>query len=409
MKMAPWLGLLALLARPFARDGDAASTDAWQAWAAGDVSRTEALSRDVPGDEGKHLRFLVASVTGRYEDAVALHGSIAPSYRRYAELDAPLVEAYRHLGRWSDAASFARQRRLDQKTIAALSLQSERPLAASLQDLAVIPFADHELTPYFPAFSVEINGKALIAHLDTGGAHLVMSPARARELGIQLLDLGRGFHGVNKTELKGGLARSLRLGAASLENLPVMTLATLTGTQDFVVFGTSVLERFLATVDYPRGRLLLSPRGDAASRERHERLLSGPATEVPFFLWEDHYLFARGGVGDRRDLNFFVDSGLVLLHDDGKGGVKQPAFQARANDLVAWGVPRAVTKQGFFDSPLPLSLGALTRAGLVVNVENRPSWASFGGVRIDGQLSHAFLSRYSWTLDFDRRVFVFRE
>jgi hypothetical protein len=38
----------------------------------------------------------------------------------------------------------------------------------------------------------------------------------------------------------------------------------------------------------------------------------------------------------------------------------------------------------------------------------RPPWTSFGGVRIDGLLSHAFTQRYAWTLDFDRRVYSFR-
>lgn len=32
---------------------------------------------------------------------------------------------------------------------------------------------------------------------------------------------------------------------------------------------------------------------------------------------------------------------------------------------------------------------------------------SFGGVRIDGLISHGWLKRYSWTIDFDRREFVF--
>jgi hypothetical protein len=35
-------------------------------------------------------------------------------------------------------------------------------------------------------------------------------------------------------------------------------------------------------------------------------------------------------------------------------------------------------------------------------------WQSFGGVRIDGLLSHDFLKAYAWTLDFDRGRYVFR-
>jgi hypothetical protein len=31
----------------------------------------------------------------------------------------------------------------------------------------------------------------------------------------------------------------------------------------------------------------------------------------------------------------------------------------------------------------------------------------FGGVRIDGLISHAFLKRYAWTIDFDARLYRF--
>lgn len=219
--------------------------------------------------------------------------------------------------------------------------------------------------------------------------------------------MGRGFHGVSKTKLLGGLARSFRLGRASFENVPVEGVPSLVGPQDVVIYGTNILERFLATLDYPRQRLILSPRSNAGANEDHSRLLPGQRTEVPFFLWGDHYLFARGGVGDRRDLNFFVDSGLVILRSDAKGETKQAAFTARGKDLTAWGVPRADAKKKLFDSALPLSLGSLTRENLVFLVEDKPSWKSFGGVRIDGLLSHGFLAAYAWTLDFERQVFVF--
>jgi hypothetical protein len=234
-----------------------------------------------------------------------------------------------------------------------------------------------------------------------------MSPGRAKDLGIVLDSAGRGYHGSHRASLSKGLARSFRLGGALLENVPVQGFSTLTGEQDFVIFGTNVLEPFLATLDYSRRRLILSPRGDPR-REEHFRLLSGEGrVEVPFYLWGDHYLWARGGLGVHQDLNFFVDSGLVLLQPNGADGLKQAAFAARARDLTGWGVPLSETRKKFFDSPLPLALGGIVEEGLMFYVEDRPSWSSFGGVRIDGLLSHAFLSRRAWTLDFDRRQFIF--
>jgi hypothetical protein len=71
-----------------------------------------------------------------------------------------------------------------------------------------------------------------------------------------------------------------------------------------------------------------------------------------------------------------------------------------------WGVSGVGIRRGHFESPVPLRLGAL--------VEDRPLMVvgaagdqSFGGVRIDGLISHAFLKRFVWTIDFDAREYRF--
>lgn len=181
-----------------------------------------------------------------------------------------------------------------------------------------------------------------------------------------------------------------------------------TGAQDFVIFGTNVLQRFLSTVDYPSGRLILSERGNAEAERAHRALLDGEAIEVPFYMWGDHYMFARGGVGARRDLTWFIDSGLVSLHPDGRGAVRQAALIGARADYAEWGVDPSRVKD-VFELPLPLSLGPLEQGGhLVLARDDGPPARDLGGVRIDGLLSHAFLSRYAWTLDFDRRVYELR-
>lgn len=39
-----------------------------------------------------------------------------------------------------------------------------------------------------------------------------------------------------------------------------------------------------------------------------------------------------------------------------------------------------------------------------VNLKND---RNFGGVRIDGLISHAFLFKYSWTINFDKYEYIF--
>jgi hypothetical protein len=117
-------------------------------------------------------------------------------------------------------------------------------------------------------------------------------------------------------------------------------------------------------------------------------------------------MFARGGLGPRNDLNWFVDSGLVSLHPDGNGGLRQASFTSSKRRFTQWGVSGADIRRGHFESPVPLRLGSL--------VEDAPLMAvgpagdqSLGGVRIDGLISHAFLKRFAWTIDFDTREYRF--
>lgn len=118
-------------------------------------------------------------------------------------------------------------------------------------------------------------------------------------------------------------------------------------------------------------------------------------------------MFARGGVGEHRDLNFFIDSGLVSLHPDGKGGLRQAAFWSSRSNYERWGLDPVEVRKEVFESPLPLSLGPLEQSGHLFLSKDKVPYGRFGKTQIHGLLSHAFLRRYAWTLDFDRHVYIF--
>lgn len=63
---------------------------------------------------------------------------------------------------------------------------------------------------------------------------------------------------------------------------------------------------------------------------------------------------------------------------------------------------------GFFESPAALCLGPLCQERPLF-VVGAAGDTTFGGVRIDGLISHAFLKRYVWTIDFDARTYQFAE
>ncbi|MEV4071444.1 retropepsin-like aspartic protease [Nonomuraea fuscirosea] len=395
---------------------DAPSRPAWRAWSRGDVEGCERHAETLSGPSRDHLLFLCHSVRQSYEQALSCYHALAAAGRAPRTLDEPVVQAWLHLGRPDRAVEHV-QRRYGHRTRAAeqalrlLDSRLRRPLGVRLDGTITLPFAEHELAPYLPAVAATIDGVAVRAHLDTGAPFVVMGPRRAAETGVATTTSGTGSHGSHRTELRHGTIAELRLGAASLTNVPVQVLSTLVGPQDLVIIGTNVLEQFLSTLDHPRHRLILSPRPHPGAAAEHSRLLADTpvAAEFAFHLWADHYMFARGGFGPRDDLTFFIDSGLVHV-DDTVDPPRQASLLAASRRYRAWGVPRHLTTRPHFDSPDPVSLGPLThRAPLVAVTRSRTTpWRSFGGVRVDGVLTHAFLKAYAWTLDFDRARYVFR-
>ncbi|MFQ5808622.1 MAG: aspartyl protease family protein, partial [Armatimonadota bacterium] len=236
---------------------------AWTAWGNGDVADAETVAsaaRDT--DARRHVLFLCTFVTGRYDEALEHYRLIRASYPRFTELAQPVVEAYLHLGRYAEAERFAGAARMDEHLYGELAQRAAHPLRVTLHRVAEIPFADHRLAEFFPAVEAEIDAQPVLVHVDTGGTFLHMNLDRARELGIDLTPGREGRHGTRAVQTYRGIAETFRLGDVLLENVPVVALPSLTGRQDFIMFGTNILQQFLGTLDYPAGRLILSPRRD---------------------------------------------------------------------------------------------------------------------------------------------------
>ncbi|TMR93326.1 retropepsin-like aspartic protease [Nonomuraea basaltis] len=367
-----------------------------RAWTSGDVEEAARLAA-AAGDE--RLLVLADLVRGRFEQALARYESLAGGLRLRA-LDEPVAHAWLHLERVDRACEHLRRRR--RRVPPDLALRREHPMTVKAAEPVRLPFGDHPLAAYMPAVEGTLNGHQTLLHLDTGGTFLVMGAERAAATGVETVPNGHRFHGVTRTPVRTGIARELDLGGALLTNVPVDVIPTLTGPQDLVIMGTCLLRRFLPTVDTPAGHLLLAPRGHHSPPD---------GTRVPFYLWGDHFMFARGGYGPRRDLTFFVDSGLVhLLEDLEDGTIRQAAVLATRGQYRSWGIPGADLAGTHLKATHPLRLGPLEQSGHLLSIAPGRSapWSGFGGVRVDGLLSQAFLAAYAWTLDFDRYEYTFR-
>ncbi|MGF1582070.1 MAG: retropepsin-like aspartic protease [Gemmataceae bacterium] len=389
---------------------DPVAREAAKAWKQGNIPTLGKLAPKIKDKNARHYGlFLYTYVRGQYQETLKHYTLIDPQFAGHKTLGPPVLQAHLHLGKYEEARVFAVKRKMSKTQQVVLKMRAEEPLAVELNKTTEIAFAKHPLTPYFPAFAATLNGKKVLAHVDTGGAFLHMGKERAEKLGIKLIEAGKGKHATKTVNAYFGIAKSFQLGDAELTNVPVVVLPTLKGSQDFVIFGTNVLEQFLSTLDYPRKRLVLSPRKNTELRKEHERRFA-QGVEVPFYLWDDHYMFARGGLSNAKSLNFFVDSGLVSLHFDTKSGkVRQAAFWGTTSLYESCGVPKELLEKKVFELPLPLSLGTLKQEGLFVLNKKKAILSTLGGVDIHGLISHTFLSRYTWTIDFDQRKYFFTD
>ncbi len=276
-----------------------------------------------------------------------------------------------------------------------------------------------------PVVEVEIQGRRILAFIDTGGWYFILDDEIADSMGIKEIDSFSGTYAGGK-QAETGFARldSLAIGGISVSNLPICILPlqhiTLTDSkfeekfkyQFGAIIGTSFLQQFLPTIDYLTGTLILRPRSAQGERLLKQYLQKKNITEVPFFMAEFHKMLVKGKLNRKDDLLFFVDSGLG----------SEACFAAPIQTLKYTGIPVPETSikensfggggtfaTGFF--PIKeLNIGPLTQNDLLgeygpLTPENY--WSPYMDFIIDGIISHQFLKKYSWTIDFAEMKMIF--
>lgn len=390
-----------------------AQAEAWDLWRKGQVHEaaieaTKSLGKD--SNQAHHILLLTSFAQGKFENAIEHQAKIDESYVNYSKTIMPTVDAYQHLGRYRDAHNFAAKHLLNKspELVAALKELAGHPPLFELGKTTIVPFkTQHPLNPYLPAFDMDLNGHPVTAHVDTGGTFLVISQAFANELGLQYTYYADG----NCNNRPGKIwftQTNIKLGDLRVQNIPTLVSDCINSpqTKDLVIFGTNVLQRLLSTLDYPKNRLVLSPFSERASHEAEVQQGYSQHKKQPFFIWGDHYMFARGAISGATDLNFFIDTGLVSFHSDGR----QAAFFTSTKNLLNWGYGQDGLKTGSTtEINGELSLGNLSQANHIVKHQEAIAFDDFGGVEIHGLIGHAFLKRYSWTIDFERMQYTFRE
>jgi hypothetical protein len=282
------------------------------------------------------------------------------------------------------------------------SFGDERPYRVDWAGEAAVTLPFLQTTTWeLPRVRIEVDGLELEARIDTGGELLTLSPDVAGALGVETVVSADGVFAAGALgEIGYGRVDRVRAGPLTVHAVPVAVMAL-----EQPVIGTGFLRQFLATLDYPRGRLVLRPRSERAPG----------GVEVPFALAASHLLLARGSLEEREQLTFIVDSGL---EDEGGAAVALPQATLDLLGIPAPSLTEEIGESGAGRLSLRFGRFPLRRVGLGRLVHEDASglfgifpdvWTDLGGVAVHGIISHGFLRRYAWTLDFERMAMIFAD
>jgi hypothetical protein len=270
-------------------------------------------------------------------------------------------------------------------------------------------------TDPLPLVKVRVNGGDEVTFfIDTGGSEVVLDTDFAKELGVPQFGTVQGtFSGGQHADVQQGRIETITVGDWTIKNLPTAMLSLRQLSEGFGVkqidgiIGTTLFYHFLATMDYPRGELVLR-RKDAESLEEFKKF-PGKRVAVPIWMACDHFMVGWGRVETLPPTLLFVDSGLmgggvklaesvikeagIKLDEskaaEGAGGggtlrvVPYTVHQVSFGDIKEENVP------GLYDGPFP--------------------WENTFGFHLAGMVGHDFLKPYAVTFDFQNmQIFLQR-
>jgi len=385
--------------------------EGWTHWTNGDIPKAQLVTEEILENEkvnyeAIHLKTLCLYVQGNYKEAIETFALIDPIYEKHEKLAKVIVEAYLHLNDLDNAYKLALEYNMDHTSY--YKDRINKPFTCDADKTFIIPFEDDPQIPskFLPGVSGKINGTKLHILFDTGGPFLVIGKDLAEELGIKLEYEGTGLHGSNNVKTWSSIVDELELGDGLVfKNVPVGIMESL---GKMAIFGTNILEQFLSTIDYPNSRFILTPRKRKDLYDDHLSLISKKQESMPFYIWGDHFMIGKGSFNNIDNMNFFFDSGLLVITTI-DGEPKQASFNASKEKMVEWGFDESkLDKTDLFQTEYPLSVKNLTQENTLIFYNAKlEKDRNFGGIRIDGLISHAFLSKYSWTIDFDKHEYIF--
>ena len=262
-------------------------------------------------------------------------------------------------------------------------------------------------TDPLPVVNVRVNGgEEVTFFIDTGGSEVALDTDFAKELGVPQFGAVQGtFSGGQHADVQLGRIESLTVGDWTIKNVPTAMLPLRQLSEGLGVkridgiIGTTLFYHFLATMDYPRGELVLR-RKTAKSLEEFKATSSGKRVVVPFWIASDHFMVGWGRVEARPPALLFVDTGLaeagvklaesvikeagIKLEEDkaseGAGGGGKLKIVPYTVHQLSFGDIKEENVRGLYDGPFP--------------------WENMFGFHLAGIVGHDFFKPYAVTFDF---------
>ena len=280
----------------------------------------------------------------------------------------------------------------------------------------IVPFV---VTDPLPVIAVEINGKQIFVFLDTGAEIFYLDESLASTLGIKPISKQiEPYAGGKTVEVSYAYADSLQINEITIKSIPVKLGSIQRFSEMFPnnlkisgILSTGVLQQFLSTIDYPDGRLILRPRNEESRGSLKTEFSQNKTVELPFVLGMTHIMVVKGAINGKDSLNLFLDSGLA-----DSSAVLLPK---QTLDYVGVPIPPTITNPkgvGGLGGNFPVGsfkiaqckLGPLEQDNLtgLYGVFPPELYLSCEFI-IDGIVSHQFLKKYKWTIDFDSMKMLF--
>jgi tetratricopeptide (TPR) repeat protein len=268
-------------------------------------------------------------------------------------------------------------------------------------------------TDPLPLVSVRVNGGAEVTFfIDTGGSEVALDTEFARELGVPQFGAVQGtFSGGQHAEVQQGRIESLTVGDWTVRNLPAAMLPlrqlseSLGAKRIDGIIGTTLFYHFLATIDYPKGELVLR-RKDAASLEQF-LASAGKSIAVPFWIASDHFMVGWGRVETLPPTLLFVDTGLASAGVKLADSVIKQAGIKLEEDKASSGAGGGGTLRIVPYVVHRLSFGQLQEDNVPGLYDGPFPWENLFGFHLAGMVGHDFFKPHAVTFDFQNmKVFL---